>query len=212
MRFAPLKIAAFGGFSIIASLGFAQGLFSVPNGDTLKGGTISTDLELDGGPQLRDPRTLNILAVRYGVCDRLTVGEDLLLTGTFQGAPNFSLGLYADKRYALAGGYENVGVRSFGEQPYVTGSAKFGLARAHIGWTRSNHSSLMLGAEYAATDRLSLMADTITGRDNFTTVGAQYGLTNAISLTAGFMHANDRVNGDGVFLDLNWTVLTHGTR
>lgn len=209
MRFSPFKLALIALFCALASFTFCQGLFSVPSGDTLSARALSLDLELDGGPQLRDPRSLAITAIRYGVCDRLTIGEDFQFAGTVQGAPNFSLGLYADRRFALAGGYENVGVRSFGEQPYLTGSFRAGLARVHVGWTRSNHHSLMLGAEYAVTSRLSLMADTITGRDNFTTAGFQLGLTSKTSLSAGFMHANDRVNGDGLFLDFNFTYGTH---
>jgi hypothetical protein len=188
----------------------AQGLFSVPSGDTLKQGTLSEDLELDGGPRLRSPKTLTILAVRYGLVDWLTVGEDFLLTETVQGQPNFSLGLYDMANLAIAGGYENVGVRSFGEQPYLSASLKVGSTRLHAGWTRSNHDSLMTGVEYAANGWLSIQADTITGRDNYTTAGFQVAFGSRAALSLGYMHANDRRNGDGIFLDLNWTLTSHG--
>ena len=208
--FASIKVAGCLILLLAAAACHAQGLFSVPSGDTLQQGTLSEDLELDSGPQLRSPKTLNILAVRYGLVDWLTIGEDFLLTGTVQGQPNFSLGLYAKGDLAVAGGYENVGVRSFGEQPYLSASLRVGAARLHTGWTRSNHDSLMAGAEYAVKDWLSIQADTITGRDNFTTAGFQVALGSRAALSLGYMHANDRRNGDGLFLDLNWTLTNHG--
>lgn len=182
----------------------SQGLYSVPSGDTLPQNQFSTDLEYDGAP--RRSEMLSILHARYGPANWLTVGADAKLTGPTVLSPNFSLRVYQDRIVSIAGGYENVGVRSFGEQPYATGSFTLGKARFHTGWTQGDRDELMVGFEFAATGRLSFQADTIGGKENFTTVGAQWFVDPRTSLTLGWMIANDPSAGNGLFIDLGWTV------
>jgi hypothetical protein len=182
----------------------AQGLFSVPTADTLERRTWSLDLEQDSGSRWNSPQTLRLTSLRAAVADFLTVGLDVRLTGATVIEPNASLRLTRKGApLAFAVGYENVGVRSFGEQPYAVVSRQFPWGRAHVGWTHDDGGHhLMLGLEHPLCPLVSLQADAITDAGNFITLGAQINLPAHFTLTAGYMRANSRSDEDGVYLDL----------
>lgn len=184
----------------------AQSLFSIPTAETLDARTLTIDVEQDGGPQLHEPPTLRLATVRVGVTDRLTLGFDTKISGAWQVRPNFSFRLTKkDAPLSFAVGYENIGVRSFGEQPYAVASAKLGKARLHLGATRETGGlyRAMLGAERDLPHGLTLQADYINGDGNFFTVGAQKSLSHDFALTLGWMRANTRREPNGIFVDVS---------
>ncbi len=196
------------GVVLLASIGssvFGQGLFSIPSGDVLPPGLIAADYQLNGARVLNSADTFAILGLRFGLTNRLTIGADFLTTGTAAGSPNISLSIIQNGFYSAAIGYENVGVRSFGEQPYAAASLNIRPVRLHIGWTRGDSDSAMFGLEYATHNNLVLQVDTITGNDNFTTVGIQWNMSDSAALAIGEMVPNERSAGDGLFVDLSYT-------
>ena len=185
---------------------FSQGLISVPTGDVIEQGTLSVDAELDTGNRWRSSEYLALTTWRLGVTKWLTVGVDVRLTRKIIATPNLSVRLLRSSHWAIAYGVENVGVRSFGEQPYLTVSRALGRGRWHLGWTNDERDELMVGVEWRLSHRWTLQSDFITGDSNFFAIGFQYALTENASLSLAYLHPNDRHNERGIFVDINWTL------
>jgi hypothetical protein len=142
---------------------------------------------------------------RFGLTHWLTVGADVRLNRRVIVTPNFSLRLWRSSRWSIAYGVENVGVRSFGEQPYLTVSHRAGRVRWHLGWTNDERDRAMGGIEWQLTQRCTLQSDFIAGRGNFFAIGLQWSLSENLALTVAFLRPNARDDEQGVFVDLNWT-------
>jgi hypothetical protein len=98
-------------------------------------------------------------------------------------------------------GFANVGVRSFGEQPYLTVAQTLRRVVLLTGWTRdSGHDRLMLGLDGKVSARWSAVTDWIAGSGNFASVGARYHFSGERTLTMGYLRPNSREDGDGVYL------------
>lgn len=182
----------------------AQGLFSVPTADTLPTKTWSFDLELDSGSRLNSSETLPLTTMRLAATDFLTIGFDAKLKRSVVISPNISLRLTPQKApLSFAIGYENVGVRSFGEQPYAVLSQRIQDGRVHAGWTKDKAGNyLMLGFEHPISKTINFQIDYITGKDNFLTTGVQISIPDQWSITLGYILPNSSHTEKGIFLDL----------
>ncbi|MFA0732239.1 MAG: hypothetical protein LKKZDAJK_002968 [Candidatus Fervidibacter sp.] len=191
---------------LFCQVAFGQGLISVPTGDVLEQGTLSVDAELDTGNRWRSPENLVLTTWRYGMTKWLTIGADVRLTRKVTAMPNFSVRLLRSSHWAMAYGVENVGVRSFGEQPYLTLSYASGRGRWHLGWTNDERDEGMTGMEWRLSRRLTLQSDFITGTGNFFALGFQYSLSESASLSIAYLRPNDRRNERGIFVDFNFSL------
>ena len=211
------RVMAFAVALVLAALGFisphsraeAQSLFSIPTAESLEKKKVTVNLEEDTGSRLRSPETLRLTSVRAGLTDRLTVGFDARLSDAFVVQPAFSLRLTRkDAPLAIKIGYENVGVRSFGQQPYIIGShawKNWKKTHLHLGLTHDQGRNYgMFGIEREVSSGLTLQADYISGSGDFLTVGVAKELGKNLTLTLGFIHANSRDDEDGVFLSAEY--------
>jgi hypothetical protein len=117
-------------------------------------------------------------------------------------SPNGSY-LFLTSKHGLRAraGYANVGVRSFGEQPFVTVAQSARQADFLAGWTRdSGHDRLIVGLEEKLSEQWSGVADWITGSGNFAAAGARYHLSGSRAVTLAYLRANNRSDGDGIYL------------
>src|SRR5437870_747818 len=124
---------------LLASAGQADDLISVPGADPGDPGSLSFSLEYDGGPSVHSSTALLLLSSGYDISRRLSLGADLLLAeGTRRAtvlSPNGSLLLLKTHGGLTArAGYQNVGVRSFGEQPYLSLSQPVRRLDLVAGW------------------------------------------------------------------------------
>lgn len=183
----------------------ADGLFSIPVAQNPDKGTTELILEQDAsGASFRSPDTLRIGTVEYGLTRQLAVGFDARLIGRGRVEPNFSLLLSRPKAAVnVALGYQNVGVRSFGEQPYVVASGNLGTFSLHGGLTRdSGGTHPMIGLEKHFGSKFELEADAINGAGNYITLGGQFALAKNANLAAGYMIANSRGDSNGLYLSI----------
>ncbi len=202
----PLAVVAIFTFGAWPSFARADDLISVPGTDRGEPGSISLSTEYDGAASLRSSTALWLLSAGYDVTPRLTLGADLLLTKgsrrTTVLSPNGSF-LLLNSAHGLRarGGFQNVGVRSFGEQPYVSVSQSVRSVDLVVGWTRdSGHERLMLGVQGKLNARWSGVVDWITGSGNFAAVGARYQFAEGRSLTLAFLRPNQRGGEEGLFV------------
>jgi len=188
---------------------FADGLISVPTAEIPEAHTLAIDLEYDGGRALDDPTALSLLALDASLTHRLAAGMDLRLsqgsrlTATPRAHVTYLLRPMT-RGLGLAAGFQNVGVRSFGEQAFVVASGQVGRTGLHLGWTQdSGHPRAMFGLEQSLGRGISAVSDWITGSGNFAGFGLAVPLASDRSLTLANLRANDRREGDGLFLDLS---------
>jgi len=177
----------------------------VPTAQNPDKGEIELVIEQDAsGTSFNSSDTLRLASVEYGLTKRLAVGFDVRLSGKAKIQPNIALALTRPgASIGLNIGYQNVGVRSFGEQPYVVASRDFKTFSLHGGATHdSNGTHGMIGFEKHFRQRFEILADYIGGRGNFATIGAQLGLAKDVNLEAGYMIANSRSDTNGLFLSL----------
>jgi len=190
----------------------AQGLISIPSADALDRGQASLDLEYDSAWSFSDPTALSLATVQYGVAKRLTMGLDVRLTqgSSFEPTvrPNF-IYLLREKEQGLSVGVgiQNVGVRSFGEQPFLVLSQRWKRVNLHAGYTYEpdggNHRA-MAGAEVKLLPKLTWVTDYINGDGNFLASGLQVQLSPSTSVEVAYLHANDPAQEDGIFFDLGF--------
>lgn len=201
-------------FSICASLACvllvptsarAGGLFSIPTAQNPDQGETTFTIEQDASNTSFGSRgTLRLASIQYGLTKRLAIGFDTRLSGHAKIEPNIALVLTRPKSaIGVNIGFQNVGVRSFGEQPYIVASRDFASFSLHGGATHdSNGTHGMIGAEKRFGKKFEIMGDYIGGRGNFATVGAQVGLAKDLTFQAGYMFANSRSDTNGLFLSL----------
>jgi hypothetical protein len=201
-----------------AAGGRADDLISVPGADRGDPGSLSLSAEYDGARGVRAPTALGILSTGYDISTRLTLGADLLLSRgarrTTVLSPNGSLLLFRTGGGLRArAGFQNVGVRSFGEQPYASVVQSVSRLDLVAGWTRdSGRNRLMLGLDGKLAPRWALLADWVTGGGNFAAVGMRYSFSEQRALTLGFLRANAREDGDGIYVlyGVSWKVSGRG--
>lgn len=189
----------------LAPLAHADSLFSVPTAQEPDKGEVQFSLEQDTDrTSFRSPDTLRLATVEYGLFKRLSVGFDAELVGRSRVRPNISLLLTRDKAPVSAAiGFQNVGVRSFGEQPYAVLSRDFGGFSLHGGATHDSEGTHgMLGLEKPLGKRFEIVGDYIGGRGNYATVGGQLQIGKNLQLAAGWMFANSHDDSNGLFLSL----------
>jgi hypothetical protein len=188
---------------------FADGLISVPTAEIPEPHALSIDLEYDGGPRLDDRTALSLFALDARVTSRLAVGMDLRLsqgdrlTATPRAHMTYLLRPIT-RGFGLAAGFGNVGVRSFGEQAFVVASGRARRTGLHVGWTQdSGHPRAMFGLEQPLGRDVTAVTDWITGSGNFAAFGLALPLGPDNSLTLAYLRANERSQGDGLFVGLS---------
>jgi len=188
---------------LAATSAHADGLFSIPIAQNPDKGATELIFEQDAsGTSLRSPDTLRIGTVEYGLRRWLAVGFDSRLNGPFKIEPNIAVQLTREKSpIGVNIGYQNVGVRSFGEQPYAVASRGFGSFALHGGVTRDgNGVHPMFGLEKHFGARFEIMADSIGGAGNYSTFGGQLAVARNVSLAVGYMISNSRGDTNGLYL------------
>jgi hypothetical protein len=186
----------------------AGGLISVPTAEIPEPRTLAVDLEYDGGCGLQDPTSLSLLSFDARLTGRLAAGIDMRLSqgDRFTATPRAHVTYLLRPMtggWGLAAGFQNVGVRSFGEQAFAVASARAGRTELHVGWTQdSGHPRAMFGVEQALGRGVTAVSDWITGSGNFAGFGLELPLSSSRSLTLAYLRANDRRQCDGLFLDL----------
>jgi hypothetical protein len=186
----------------------AGGLISVPTAEIPEPRTLAVDLEYDGGSGLKDPTSLSLLSLDARLTGRLAAGMDVRLSqgDRFTATPRAHVTYLLRPitgGWGLAAGFQNVGVRSFGEQAFVVGSARAHGTGLHVGWTQdSGHPRAMFGVEQPLGRGVTAVSDWITGSGNFAGFGLALPLGRDRSLTLAYLRANDRRQSDGLFLDL----------
>lgn len=183
----------------------ADGLFSVPTARNPDKGETAFSIEQDAsGTSFRSHDTLRLASVQYGLTKRLAVGFDTRLNGHAKIEPNIALVLTPPKSaIGVNIGFQNVGVRSFGEQPYIVASRDLASFSLHGGATHdSNGTHGMIGLENHFGKKFEVLGDYIGGRGNFATVGGQLSFAKNFNLEAGYMIANSRSDTNGLFLSL----------
>jgi hypothetical protein len=184
----------------------ADDLMSAPGAAPGEPGSVSLGLEYDGSSSIHTPTALGLFSAGYDFTPRFSLGVDLLLSkGTRRTnvlSPNASY-MFLTSSHGLhaRAGYANVGVRSFGEQPFVSFAQSMRQTDIIAGWTRdSGHDRLILGLEGKLSEQWSGVVDWITGSGNFAAAGARYHLSESRAATLAYLHANARSDGDGIYL------------
>ena len=190
----------------IAAVIRAQGLISIPTADPFPSHSLSVDFQLNSDSRLRSRDSLGLASFVYGISPILSAGVDIRLTGRPITLPNVSLQLCNGKQGAVAVGYENVGVRGFGEQPFVVGTFGSGERRFHLGWTQDDRNEAMAGIDFKIRRNLTLVADGITGSGNFVSAGFQFSISDTWSATLAYMHPNDPQVHSGIFVDIGFVL------
>lgn len=181
------------------------GLTIIPTAEVLDHGEYGIEQQFDGAFPLRgaDARILNI---EFGIVPRWEAGLDfdlieesetrVLLNAKYLVCP---CGRHGP---ALAIGLCNAGsnVRS---SPYLVASQDFGGPRAHLGVVRTDRvNRWFVGTDFAVNDRLTLMADFVSGPENSSSTGISYQFDDRFGILAGVMLPNARGQDAGFTLHL----------
>lgn len=135
-------------------------------------------------------------AIQFGFGDRIEFGVD----SDFDGVDTYNIKavLFEDEKgkWALSGGY--MALRKNESQSYLVG--RYGLndkTNLHVGWPENGKSRWMAGIDHALSDEVTLMADTISGKDSYTYVGfnAAMGWMRGFDVTVSGGIPHERDNG-----------------
>src|SRR5262249_42049306 len=141
----------------------AQSLISVMTSDSLDKGQLGMDLAYNGAWRAADPTSLSLVTLQYGITSQLTMGVDALVTAGGVFMPNIRpnmIYVVGNQENGLSGaiGYQNIGVRSFGEQPAIVLSERLKRLKLHAGYTYEPDGAahrVMLGVEVPLHPRVT---------------------------------------------------------
>lgn len=184
-------------FSVIlgapAQAGYS-GLVMIPTADILDRGEWCVELQHYGqfASGSEDTRLLN---TQFGVHPRLEVGLDFDLSDSadsrVMGNAKYLLIPSSGKNPAVAVGFADVcsGGRSC---RYASMTRNFHACRGHAGFMRIEGTNRwFVGADREVSDRITLMADYISGRENQSSIGIEYAMTDYSSILVGVLFPND---------------------
>lgn len=198
----PLWALAFVVVSALPGSACFTGLTLIPTAETVGAGAVSIEPQFDsfGSKPGPDARILN---TQFGLGERFEAGVDFDWS---EDADNRTLlnAKYVflastNRMPSMAAGVFNVG-RGMRAVPYVACSAEMRGINCHLGGMRTeSRNRWFAGVHKPASSSVCLMADYISGAENFSAVGVEYALTQNLAVLVGRQYPN----GSG---DPSWTL------
>lgn len=194
-------------FLIPESRAFAcyTGLTIIPTAEVLDRGEYGIEQQFDGVFPVTGADT-TILNTEFGILPRFEAGVDFDLS---EGAEcnvllnaKYLICESGKHRPALAVGICNAGhnVRS---SPYLVTTADFTGLRGHLGIVRIERCNCwFIGSDRAVNDRLTIMADYVSGSENSSSAGFSYQFNDRFGVLVGAMFPNARGQRTGFTLHL----------
>lgn len=169
------------------------GLVVIPTAEVLGDGQYGVELQFDGATSALQTDTY-IANTEIGIGDRFEAGLDYdaseAANPKYMINAKYLLAMAPDGRWAAAAGLDGV-ARNAKPAPYVAGLRDFGLVRAHLGAIRiESRSFWFVGLDHAVSERLTLMADHVSGMENSSSVGVNYQFSKTTGFMAGFIFPN----------------------
>lgn len=180
-------------FAALPAQACFTGLTLIPTADTVGHGQYAIEFQLDG-PIATPSVDTHILNTQFGIGDRCEVGLDFDLT------EDSSAHFLLNAKYLLTGAGNKartaVGVFDVCDHnkpsPYLVHSRDFATIRGHLGILRvDNTTRWFSGIDYAVTEKLTLMADFISGGDSFSAFGVSCQFNERRGLLVGIEFPND---------------------
>jgi len=171
------------------------GLTIIPTAETVGAGQYAIEPQLDGGFPARGADT-RIINTQFGFGERVEAGVDydlseeaptrVLLNAKYLLAPD------TERAPGLAVGICNIG-RDVKSAPYAVATHGMTVVRGHLGVSRIEGANCwFVGMDRALTDRVVVMADYLSGAENFSAVGASYQFSERFGVLAGALFPNTR--------------------
>ncbi len=185
-----------------------SGLCVIPTTDTVQKGYFSFEFQVDGTLRRLTADTY-ILNTQFGLTDRLEAGVDFDFSDEAEHRAYFNVKWVALKgrngKWAVAAGVQNIDSRFRKQGPYIAGTRELGPVRGHIGVMRVEGADrLIAGVDGALTERLTLMADYTSGRDNYSSAGLDWRINDRLDILAGALFPNG--GGEGTRYTLHLVV------
>lgn len=180
----------------------------IPTADVLKPGEFRLEYENDGGSATWGRNSTDYFLTQWSLSSRLEAGVDIYdLSGENDYALNAKYLLQPEtvKNPAVAVGIIDVGA---GGAPsyYVVSTRTFGKLRGHGGgWRIDSANHTLAGLDYQITGKDYLLADWVSGDDNYATVGVYRELGGGHGLTVGYGKANNGDNTDLFYVNYLFT-------
>lgn len=170
-----------------------SGLTLIPTADMVPRGEYTLELQIDG----TIPATgvdIWLVNTQFGLSDRMEAGLDLDLSEEAETRALLNAKyLLHDGRGrgpSLAVGTANVGT-SLRASPYLVMTQHFGPARCHVGGIRTESSNhWFVGVDRALTDRLTVLAEHISGEENFSSGAVSYQFSDRFGVHAAVQVPN----------------------
>jgi hypothetical protein len=183
-----------------------SGLVVIPTADVLADGEYCIEPQIDdtfGG----DGEQVRILNTQFGLASRLEAGVDYDLS------EDVDTRVFLNAKYLLLPGTQKspavaVGVCGIGEDvrssSYVVGTQEIApSSRVHLGVMRiEGKNRWFVGADYAVSEKLTLMADYTYGDENCSSVGFDYAVSDKVSIFGGILIPNESDEDTGFTLHL----------
>jgi hypothetical protein len=181
------------------------GLTIIPTAEVLDHGEYGIEQQFDGTFPLGGSGT-QTLDTEFGILPRWEAGIDFDLTDECESGLLLNAKCLicpcGKHRPALAIGLCNAGA-GVASSPYLVATKDFGGPRAHLGVVRTDgRNRWFVGADFAVNDRLTLMADYVSGSENSSSAGISYQFDDRFGILAGMMLPNGRGQDTGFTLHL----------
>ena len=185
-----------------------SGLIIIPTADMVEPGKYAIEPQFDGalaGPSV-DTRIVNS---QFGLSPRLEAGVDFDLSDDAEprvlGNFKYLVAPGSKRAPAIALGVWNAGSR-IRSSLYVAATRDYGSLRGHFGVMHiEGNNCWFVGADRALTDRITLMADYTSGKENFSSVGFNYQFKDDFGAMAGVLFPNAGDEDAGFSLHLVFT-------
>lgn len=188
-----VSAAAWVAFSGGRAMACYSGLVVIPTVDTVGARQFSIELQNDGRvPSVTADATL--INTEIGLGERLEVGADFDLsheapTRVLFNAKYLAVKAPGGKRSAAVGIF-NLG-RHVEAAPYVVGAQSLGALRMHAGsMALQGRWRPFLGLDWPVTQRLTLMGDYTSGKENVSSVGLQCQVRDGVAVLSGIQFPN----------------------
>lgn len=168
------------------TLGCPGALLIAPTTDITPTGHYSMEIQGDSTTPVRPDTSKEFFNTQFGLAKNFDAGVDFDLSRDAGGKAitnaKYRVDFGGKAKLAAAFGVQGVDGR-FKSIPFVTTSAPFSFARLTAGVLRSDEKTRLFGGfDKQIGDRLTVMADYISGREWFTSAGADYALTQNLSV------------------------------
>lgn len=170
-----------------------SGLTLIPTAETVGPGVLSIEGQVDTSTSPIRGETY-ILNTQHGIGERFEAGVDFDLSGdvdtrTLLNA-KYVLSPHNGRPLSVAAGVFSIGANSR-SVPYLTCCAHSRSADFHFGAMRTeSNNRLFAGIHRSLGGRVCVMADHITGEENFSAIGLEYDLGRGMGLLVGKQFPN----------------------